>query len=102
MGTKLYVGNLPYQATEEQLTELFSKHGTVLSARVVTDKYTGRSRGFGFVEMSSPDEAQQAINTLDGTQMGGRALKVNEAKPQERREGSYGAGGNRGRREERW
>jgi len=103
VGTKLYVGNLPYTTTEEQLSELFSKHGNVLSARVVTDKYTSRSRGFGFIEMSTPDEAQQAITSLDGTQMGGRALKVNEAKPQEKREGSYGGGGGgRGRREERW
>lgn len=82
MGSKLYVGGLPYAATETQLTTLFSTHGTVASARVIADKFTGRSRGFGFVEMSTPEEAQAAIAALNGSQMDGRSLTVNEAKPQ--------------------
>lgn len=85
MGSKLYVGGLPYSATESQLTTLFATHGTVDSARVITDKFTGQSRGFGFVEMSSSEEAQAAISALNGTQMDGRSLTVNEAKPQEPR-----------------
>ena len=97
MGQKLYVGGLPYSVTEEQLQELFSAHGTVESARVIADKYTGQSRGFGFVDMSSPTEAQQAIKALHGTQLSGRTLIVNEARPQEQRsERSGGGGGNRG------
>ena len=87
MGTKLYVGGLPYAATETQLTTLFAAHGTVASARVIADKFTGQSRGFGFVEMSTPEEAQAAIVALNGTQMDGRSLTVNEAKPQEPRSG---------------
>jgi cold-inducible RNA-binding protein len=83
MGQKLYVGGLPYSVTEEQLQELFSAHGTVESARVIADKYTGQSRGFGFVDMSSPAEAQQAIKALHGSQLSGRTLVVNEARPQE-------------------
>ena len=82
MGPKLYVGGLPYAATETQLTTLFSAHGTVASARVIADKFTGQSRGFGFVEMSTPEEAQAAITALNGSQMDGRSLTVNEAKPQ--------------------
>ncbi len=85
MGQKLYVGGLPYSVTEEQLQELFSAHGTVESARVIADKYTGQSRGFGFVDMSSPAEAQQAIKALHGSQLSGRTLVVNEARPQEQR-----------------
>jgi RNA recognition motif-containing protein len=97
MGQKLYVGGLPYSVTEEQLQELFSAHGTVESARVISDKYTGQSRGFGFVDMSSSAEAQQAIKALHGTQLSGRTLIVNEARPQEQRsERSGGGGGNRG------
>ncbi len=80
MGQKLYVGGLPYSVTEEQLQELFSAHGTVESARVIADKYTGQSRGFGFVDMSSPAEAQQAIKALHGSQLSGRTLVVNEAR----------------------
>src|SRR4029453_5061835 len=82
MGSKLYVGGLPYAATETQLTSLFAAHGTVASARVIADKFTGQSRGFGFVEMSTPEEAQAAIAALNGSQMDGRSLTVNEAKPQ--------------------
>ncbi len=87
MGSKLYVGGLPYSATESQLTILFATHGTVDSARVITDKFTGQSRGFGFVEMSKSEEAQAAISALNGSQMDGRSLTVNEAKPQEPRSG---------------
>jgi|SRR5579884_4289840 RNA recognition motif-containing protein len=94
MGNKLYVGSLPYSTTEQQLAELFSQHGTVQSAKVITDRYTGQSRGFGFVEMSTPEEAQKAIAALNGSQLGGRTLVVNEARPQEKR--PYGGGGNPG------
>ena len=93
MGSKIYVGGLPYSATEQELSDLFAAHGSVQSARVITDKFTGQSRGFGFVEMSSGEEASKAISALNGTQMGGRTLTVNEAKPQEPRSG----GGDRGR-----
>ncbi len=72
MGSKIYVGGLPYSATESQVETLFGEHGTVESARVITDKYTGQSRGFGFVEMSSPSEAQAAITALHSTEMDGR------------------------------
>ncbi|MEC4889414.1 MAG: RNA-binding protein [Nitrospira sp.] len=93
MGSKLYVGGLPYSATETQLTTLFATHGTVESARVIADKFTGQSRGFGFVEMSTPEEAKAAIAALNGSQMDGRSLTVNEAKPQEPRTGGGGGGG---------
>ena len=95
MGSKIYVGGLPYSATEQELSSLFAAHGSVESARVITDKFTGQSRGFGFVEMSTGEEANKAIAALNGTQMGGRTLTVNEAKPQEPRSG--GGGGDRGR-----
>ncbi len=78
---KLYVGGLPYSVNDEQLQEVFAAHGTVESARVITDKFTGRSRGFGFVEMSSPEEAEKATTELNGSTMDGRTLIVNEAKP---------------------
>ena len=99
MGSKLYVGGLPYAATEAEVTNLFAAHGTVESARVIADKFTGQSRGFGFVEMSSPQEAQAAITALNGTQMDGRSLTVNEAKPMEARSGGGGrfSEGGRGR-----
>ena len=103
MGSKIYVGGLPYAATEQQLSDLFAQHGTVASARVITDKFTGQSRGFGFVEMSSDEEAQKAIAALNGTQMDGRTLTVNEARPQEPRSGGgggrggFGGGGGGGR-----
>jgi RNA recognition motif-containing protein len=83
---------LPYSATESQLTSLFAEHGTVESARVIADKFTGQSRGFGFVEMSTAEEAKAAITALNGSQMDGRSLTVNEAKPMEPRSGG-GAGG---------
>jgi len=94
MNNKLYVGGLAYSVTDGQLQELFAAHGSVESARVITDKFTGQSRGFGFVEMGSGSEAQAAISSLNGTQYEGRSLTVNEAKPQAGREG--GGGGGRG------
>ena len=92
---KLYVGGLPYAVTDDRLEELFAEHGTVESARVITDRMTGRSRGFGFVEMSSQEEAQQAIDQLNGTDLEGRSLTVNEAKPKEQRSGGGGGGRDR-------
>ena len=79
--SKLYVGGLPYSISDGQLSDLFSPHGTVESARVITDRMTGRSRGFGFVEMSTQSEAEAAAETLNGSQVEGRSLTVNEAKP---------------------
>jgi RNA recognition motif-containing protein len=100
MGAKIYVGGLPYSTTEQQLSDLFAAHGSVASARIITDKFTGQSRGFGFVEMSSDSEAQAAIAALNGTELGGRTLTVNEARPQEPRSGGGGGrggfGGGRG------
>ena len=98
MSTKLYVGNLSFQTTSEDLQELFAQAGTVSSASVVEDRMTGRSRGFAFVEMSTPEEAAAAIEQMNGREVGGRALKVNEAKPRESRGGGGGrgfGGGNR-------
>jgi len=83
MGRKLYVGNLPFSSTENDLLSVFSEHGTVMSARVVIDRETGRSKGFGFVEMSSEDEAVRAVQVLNGQQFMGRPLTVNEARPRE-------------------
>jgi cold-inducible RNA-binding protein len=83
MDSKLYVGNLPYSTTDADLQSLFSAHGTVTSASVVKDRDSGRSKGFGFVEMSNADEAQQAISQLDGKDFQGRTLKVNIARPRE-------------------
>ncbi|MFM7841794.1 MAG: RNA recognition motif domain-containing protein, partial [Nitrospira sp.] len=80
-------------ATEQQLSDLFAQHGAVESARVITDKFTGQSRGFGFVEMTTSEDAQKAISALNGTQMDGRTLTVNEAKPMEPRTGGGGRGG---------
>ena len=93
MGNKLYVGGLPYSVTEGRLQEIFEAHGTVESARVISDKFTGQSRGFGFVEMGSGGEAQKAIESLNGTQLDGRTLVVNEAKPMVKRDGGGGNGG---------
>lgn len=93
MGSKIYVGGLPYSTTEQQLSDLFAAHGSVASSRIITDKFTGQSRGFGFVEMSSDSEAQAAIAALNGTQLGGRTLTVNEARPQEPRSGGGGGRG---------
>ena len=95
MGNKLYVGNLPFSATEDLLRDMFAEAGTVESAKVITDRDTGRSKGFGFVEMGSDDEAQTAIEKFDGQDCDGRAMRVNEAKPMEPRTGG-GGGGNRG------
>lgn len=97
MSTKLYVGSLPYSTTEQQLNELFAQYGTVQSAKVISDRYTGQSRGFGFVEMSTQEEAQKAIAALHGSALGGRTLVVNEARPQEKRPyGGSGGGGTGG------
>jgi RNA recognition motif-containing protein len=93
MGSKLYVGSLPYSTTEQQLTDLFAQHGSVQSAKVITDRFTGQSRGFGFVEMATDEEAQKAIAALNGTDLGGRTLVVNEARPQEKRSFGGGSGG---------
>ena len=90
MGSKIYVGGLPYAATDSQLTSLFAAHGTVESARIIADKFTGQSRGLGFVEMATSEEAAAAISALNGSQMDGRTLTVNEAKPQEPRSGGGG------------
>jgi RNA recognition motif-containing protein len=93
MGRKLYVGNLSYGVSSSDLEQLFAAHGTVDSAQVIEDRSTGQSKGFGFVEMSSDDEAQAAITALNGQEHGGRTLTVNEAKPREPRSGGGGRGG---------
>ena len=87
MGRKLYVGNLPYSATEQDLSDKFAACGTVESAKLITDRDTGRSKGFGFVEMATDSEAQAAIDSLNDTDYDGRPMKVNEARPQEKRGG---------------
>lgn len=98
MNQKLYVGNLPYSTTDASLSELFSQAGTVTSASVISDKMSGRSKGFGFVEMSSPEEAQAAIQKFHGQEFEGRALTVSEARPKEDRPqrdfGGNGGGSN--------
>jgi RNA recognition motif-containing protein len=96
MGKKLYVGNLSYDVDSSALEQLFGAHGTVESSQIISDRDTGRSKGFGFVEMSSDAEAQAAIAALNGQEHGGRALTVNEAKPKENRSGGGGGGGGRG------
>ncbi len=97
MGKKLYIGNLGYDVSSADLETLLSPHGTIQSAEVIMDRSTGQSKGFGFVEMNSDAEAQAAITALDGQEQGGRALKVNEAKPREPRSGGGGGyGGGRG------
>ncbi len=93
MGRKLYVGNLPYSATEQELSDKFGASGTVESAKLITDRDTGRSKGFGFIEMGTDAEAQAAIESLNGTDYDGRPMKVNEAKPQQKRTGGGGRGG---------
>jgi RNA recognition motif-containing protein len=92
MNKKLYIGGLAYSVTDEQLKTLFESHGTVESAKVIMDRYTDRSRGFGFVEMSTQQEAEQAIQALNGTELEGRSLTVNESKPRENRSSSGGSG----------
>lgn len=99
MGRKLYVGNLNYKTDSSELQELFSQFGNVESAEIIADRETGRSKGFGFVEMSTEDEAAAAIAGMNGKEIGGRALTVNEAKPKENRGGGgFGGGGGGGRR----
>lgn len=108
MATKLFVGNLSFNATPADLESLFGQAGAVSSVNIISDKFTGQSRGFGFVEMGSSQEAQAAIERFNGYEMQGRALTVNEAKPQESRGGGRsfggggGGGGGRGGRERRW
>jgi RNA recognition motif-containing protein len=97
MGNKLYVGNLAYSVRDESLQAAFAQFGTVTSAKVMMDRETGRSKGFGFVEMSSSAEAQAAINAMNGQQLEGRAIVVNEARPREERPGGFGGGGGGGR-----
>ena len=99
--SKLYVGNLSFNTTEASLTDAFSPYGTVSRATIVTDRDTGRARGFAFVEMGTPQEAQAAIQALDGKSIDGRQIQVNVAKPREDRGGS-GGGGNAGGRSSRW
>ncbi len=96
MGKKIYVGNLPYSMTDDSLHSKFSEFGSVESAKVITDRETGRSKGFGFVEMASDDDASKAIENLNGMQFEGRALNVSEARPQEPRSGGGGRGGGGG------
>ncbi len=93
----IYVGNLNYDTTEDELKQAFEQYGQVESVKIISDRYTGRSKGFGFIEMPGDDDARAAIEALDGSDMGGRNLKVNEAKPREDR-GNRGGGGGRGRR----
>src|SRR3954466_10595442 len=96
MGKKLYVGNLSYEVDSSELEQLFSQHGQVVSAQIINDRDTGRSKGFGFVEMANDDEADAAVTALNGQQHNGRALTVNEARPREDRGGGGGGGGGRG------
>ena len=96
MGNKLYVGNLAYSVRDESLQQAFGQFGTVTSAKVMMDRETGRSKGFGFVEMGSDAEAQAAINGMNGQPIEGRAVVVNEARPREERPGGYGGGGRGG------
>ena len=92
----IYVGNLPFETTEDNLHVTFAEYGEVTSARVITDRMTGRSRGFGFVEMANNNEAEAAIRALNGKDMGGRTLTVNEARPRENRDSRWGGGGGDG------
>jgi cold-inducible RNA-binding protein len=102
MSRKLYVGNLPYETSETDLQEFFAQAGTVDTVRVMRDAATGRARGFAFVEMASDEDAQAAINQLNEKQLGGRALTVNEARPQAARSGGYESRGPGRRTEARW
>ena len=108
MGRKLYVGNLPYETAETDLQDLFGKIGPVESVHVMRDMATGRARGFAFVEMATDEDAQRAVTELNQTQLGGRTLAVNEARPKPQFSGGGGGGGGRGkggrgpRREPRW
>lgn len=111
MGKKLYVGNLPFRVTDQDLSDIFAQAGQVASAKVIMDRESGRSKGFGFVEMSSDDESTKAIEQMNGADLDGRPLTVNEAKPMVPREGGFGGGdrggrggggGGRGDRGNRW
>src|SRR5215470_1147481 len=103
MSTKLFVGNVDFKVTENDLQDAFAAHGTVVEANLVTDRTTGRPRGFAFVTMSSPEEAQKAIAAMNGKDLGGRALSVNDARPREERPGGgRGRGGYGGGRRERY
>src|SRR5512136_2377938 len=96
MNTKLFVGNLSFNTTENDLQDAFAAHGTVVEANLMVDRMSGRPRGFGFVTMSTPEEAQKAIDALNGFELGGRALTVNVARPREERPAGGGGGGGRG------
>ncbi len=100
MSNKLFVGNLSFDTTENELQDAFAAHGTVTETNLMMDRTTGRPRGFGFVTMSTPEEAQKAIDALNGAQLGGRALTVNIARPREDRPPGGGGGGSRGPRRE--
>lgn len=102
MGNKLFVGSLSWDTTDDSLRTLFATVGSVVSARVITDKFSGRSRGFGFVEMATPEEAEKALNELNGKDLDGRAINVSEAKPQENRDGDRGRPGGGGGRQGGW
>lgn len=102
MGAKLYVGNLPYSVTEEKLQELFARHGSVVSVRIVTDKFSGRSKGFGFVEMASDEEAEGAMAALNKTEFEGRTIVVSEARPQQPRPNRGTGRGGMSRRQDRF
>ncbi len=99
---KLYVGSLPYSITEDELRDLFSQFGEIESVRIITDKFTGQSKGFGFVEMANPDDAAKAVEGMNGKQLGGRTLIVNDARPEQKRERTFGGGDRGGRRERSW
>lgn len=94
---KIYVGNLSYDVDDEKLSAMFKQYGEVDTATVITDRDTGRSKGFGFVEMSNQEQAQEAMNVLNGTEVDGRSITVNEARPREPRRDNYRGGGGRGR-----
>lgn len=102
MAKRLFVGGLPYETTNQQLEELFAQAGTVESATVITDRYSGRGKGFGFVEMSSEEEAKKAMDMFNGYNLNGRSIIVNEARPQENRDNRGGGGGSRGGYSKRW
>ena len=99
MSSKLFVGNLSFETTENELQDAFAAHGTVTEANILMDRMSGRPRGFGFVTMSTPEEAEKAISAMNGAQLGGRALTVNIARPREDRPGGGGGGGRGPRRE---
>jgi RNA recognition motif-containing protein len=98
MATKLYVGNLPYSASEDQLRTVFEEAGEIASVQIITDKFTGQSRGFGFVEMATREGAEEAIKRFNGHAMDNRNIVVNEARPREERSGGGGGGGGQNRR----